>query len=56
MNNQNDRMQSEVPCRDGRRPYAAPQFYRHGSLEKITESLMLPNMRDANMTGCAQGA
>jgi hypothetical protein len=36
--------------------YASPRLIVHGSLEKITESVMLPNSHDANMAGCQQGA
>jgi hypothetical protein len=39
-----------------RMTYASPYLIVHGSLEKITESVMLPNSRDANMAGCQQGA
>jgi hypothetical protein len=39
-----------------RKEYSTPRLYMHGSLEKITESVMLPTAPDSNMAGCAQGA
>ena len=49
-------MQAIGEGRQERMKYTSPYLIVHGSLEKITESVMLPTSRDANMAGCQQGA